>query len=236
MDKTKKDNNEIIELLNKKLNILITDNNTKVDSKKKENQEINEHKNNLKIENFDEITKNLLTENEIVNIKKKEEENKGKINEKIIEQNKENFINRTSNEISNEKISLQKDNNENLKTNNYKTNEKIDNSKIIGYISLKNSFKEDLYNNFFVQKTNIISYAPKKFDNKNYKCKEQNNQFYKVKPRSKINNNKINLKKHKLQINCDTENIFNKILNKRNNSTIKSKTQHRIFHSEERRK
>ena len=228
-DKSNKDEKEIIKLLNNKPKLLLKEN--------KDNQEIDDNKNNLIIEKLNRITKNLLTENEILNLKEKKEENEEKLfNEKILDEKEENFKNKTSNDIFNNQIWTKNYNNEISKSNNYLTaNEKINNILATDFISLKNPIKNNINNNFLVENTNAISFNPKKDDNKNNKIREQKKEFYKIKHKSKMSNNKNNLKKHKLKINCDND-FINKISDKRNNSTIKSKTQERISMSEEKRK
>ena len=179
-DKSKKDENEIIKLLNNKPKLLLKEN--------KDNQEIDDNENNLIIEKLNRITKNLLTENEILNLKEKKEENEEKLfNEKILDEKEENFKNKTSNDILNKQIRTKNYNNGISKSNNYLTvNEKINNILDVDFISLKNPIKNNINNNFLVENTNAISFNPKKDDNKNNKIREQKKEFYKIKHKSNI--------------------------------------------------
>ena len=149
------------------------------------------------------------------------------------DRNEENKENESPNNYVNENNLVKNDASENSKSNNYlTTDEKIKYAQTLDSFSLKNSNEDNLFNNYSIQNVNMFSFLPKKQENKNDKTKEEKNKkiFHKAKPKYKVYNNRINLIKHKLQIQYNKEYI----IDKRDRST--NKTQHRFSQSEEKRK
>ena len=188
---------------------------------------------NTNTEIIKEKIKKGLSESKIIKTEENNESSKelnSEINcaKKEIKENKENL-----NDISNEHTSLQNDLNDNSKLNNYlTTDEKNKNAQTLDSFSLKNYNEDNLFNNFSIQNVNVISFCPKKQDQNSQKIKERKGTLNYVQKKHKIYNNRINLIKHKSQMNYK-ENI---IKHKNNCSTSKDRIYNRISKSEVKRK
>ena len=234
LDLSKTEKTKINEILNNKYNFnnSISNNKENVDENNN-NLETKENQNNIENFNFKEKFKKLLSENLINNNEEKNDFNNEIKNEIHNDRNEENKENESPNNNVNENNLVKNDASEISKSNNYlTTDEKIKYAQTLDSFSLKNSNEDNLYNNYSIQNVNLFSFLPKKQENKNDKTKEEKNKkiFHKAKPKYKVYNNRINLIKHKLQIEYNKEYI----IDKRDRWT--NKTQHIFSQSEEKRK
>ena len=180
--------------------------------------------------------KKKLSESKIIFTEDKNESSK-EINsekdneEKVKKVNKDNL-----NNISNEQTSLQNDINNNSKLNNYLTTDEITkNAQTLDSFSLKNYNEDNLFTNFSIQNVNVISFCPKKHDNKYQDIKENKGTLNNIQKNHKIYNNRINLIKHKSQMNYNENTIRHKNVNSVN-STRKDRSHYRISKSEAKRR
>ena len=188
---------------------------------------------NSNTEIINEKIKKMLSESKIITTEDKNESSKEINTEKDIEKKERQENKDNLNNISNEQTSLQNDINNNSKLNNYLTSDEITkNAQTLDSFSLKNYNEDNLFTNFSIQNVNIISFCPKKYVNNNKNIKEKKGTLNNVQKKHKIYNNRINLMRHKSQMNYKE----NSIKQKNGNSISKDRSHDRISKSEAKRK